>query len=318
MRIVLLEADTLGIDMDLSSFEQFGEFISYGRTDTGDISRRIAEADIIIVNKLPMNAHTLSGAKSLKLICVSATGINNIDLEYVRSRGISVANAAGYSTAMVAQHTFALYFYLAQKMRYYDDFVKSGEYTRCPVFSHFTQPFGELAQKTWGIIGLGSIGKKTAAIASAFGCRVVYYSTTGKNKDPLYQQVDFPTLLNESDVISVHAPLNPDTEDMFNQKAFVKMKNSAVLINVARGPIINESDLYHALTSGEIAGAALDVLSREPMAPDNPLLQLKDSTKLLITPHIGWAGIESRSRLIAEVTENIRSFINHTPRNIVS
>jgi len=317
MKIVMLEAATLGSDMDVSVFEKYGDFTVYDATDVSQASQRIQDAQIIIVNKLPMNASTLAEANNVQLICVTATGTNNIDFDYVNSRNIAVTNAAGYSTASVAQHTFALYFYVAEKLRYYDDFVKSGAYEACSSFTHFSQYFHELEGKTWGIIGLGAIGRKTADIAKAYGCRVIYYSSTGNNASSDYQQVDFDTLLRESDVISIHCPLNDTTEHLIDGKAFSKMKKSAILINVARGPIIHEADLYDALTNNQIAGAGLDVLSTEPMTKDNPLAALKDSNKLVITPHIGWASTEARIRLIHDVCKNIESFQKGEKRNRV-
>ena len=195
--------------------------------------------------------------------------------------------------------------YLYEKLAYYDEYVKSGNYVECPVFTHFAERFHELSGKTWGIAGLGEIGKRVAAVASAFGCEVLYYSTSGANHDSEYQEVSFETLLQRSDIISVHAPLNDNTRYLFDEKAFRGMKSSAYFINVGRGPIVDSKALCQALAEGQIAGAALDVLEKEPMAEDDPLLQIKDSRKLLITPHIAWATIEARKRLMQEVYRNI-------------
>ena len=208
----------------------------------------------------------------------------------------------------MAQHTFALLFYILEKLNYYDNYVKSGEYARGKCFSHFAQNFFELDGKTWGIIGLGAIGRKVAEIAEAFGCHIICYSASGRKYDTSYEQVDFDELLSRSDILSVHAPLNQYTENLMTLEAFCKMKKSAIFLNLARGAIVNEADLYTALTEDAIAGAGLDVLCKEPMDPENPLLKIKDSKKLIITPHIAWAAKETRFRVVDEVIKNIRRF----------
>lgn len=305
LKIVMLERENIGDDVDLSAFEQLGDLIVYERCTPEEIAGRIADAEVVILNKMPMNETTLAQAEKLELLCVTATGMDNVDLEYCKSRGIKVKNVKGYSTESVVQHTFAMLFYLYEKLAYYDEYVKSGNYVACPIFTHFAERFHELSGKKWGIVGLGEIGKRVAAVASAFGCEVVYYSTSGLNHDSEYKEVSFETLLQTSDIISVHAPLNDKTRYLFDEKAFSMMKNSAYFINVGRGPIVDSVALYQALTEGKIAGAALDVLEKEPMAADDPLLQMKDSRKLLITPHIAWATAEARKRLMQEVYRNI-------------
>ncbi|MBQ7833624.1 MAG: hydroxyacid dehydrogenase, partial [Lachnospiraceae bacterium] len=253
----------------------------------------------------PMNEATLAEAEHVKLICVTATGTDNVDMEYCAGRGIAVKNVRSYSTESVVQHTFAMLFYLYEKLRFYDDYVKDGEYIKCPRFTYFGETFHELSGKTWGIVGLGEIGARVADIAKAFGCKVIYYSTSGKNSNANYERVDFDTLLEESDIVSIHAPLNEQTKHLFTYDVFEKMKESAYLLNLGRGPIVKEDDLYRALTENLIAGAGLDVLEKEPMSPDNPLFKLKDSRKILITPHIAWATTEARSRLMENVYRNI-------------
>lgn len=317
LKIAILEGKSVGEDMDFSSFSEFGEVEIYNKTIPEQMPERVADADIIIANKLPMCEKTLGSAKNLKLICVTATGINNLDGDYLKSRGIAACNVAGYSTDAVAQHTFALLFYIWEKLAFYDDFVKSGEYTRLQDFSCFPEKFFELSGKTWGIIGLGAIGKKVASIAKAFGCRVITYSASGGKYDSEYEQVDFDTLLAESDVLSIHAPLNSYTDNLMDLEAFKKMKKSAVLVNVARGPIVDQEALYTALTEDMIAGAALDVLKVEPLTLDNPLGKIKDSKKLIITPHMAWAPVETRTRCLNEVAENIKAFLNGERRNRV-
>lgn len=309
MKIVFLEADTLGEDVDLSGFSEFGEVIKYALSVPEQNAGRVRDADIVVLNKIQVDGSLLNDAKHVKLVCLTATGTNNVDFDYCEQHGIAVRNVKGYSTWSVAQHTFALLFYVYEKLSYYDNFVKSGEYCRNDVFSHFAEPFYELKDKTWGIIGLGEIGRKVADIARSFGCNIQYYSTSGKNYQPEYHQVCFMELLRSSDIISIHAPLNDATRNLIDAKAISMMKKSAILLNLGRGPIVNEQALAEALLHDRIAGAGLDVLSAEPMREDNPLCAIKDSTKLIITPHIGWATREARQRCADAVLDNVRDFL---------
>lgn len=317
-KIVFLERDTLGSDVDLSGFSELGEVVSYAKSEPEKNAARAAEADVLIVNKISVNESLLAGANRLKLVCLTATGTNNVDFSYMAERGIPVANVKGYSTDSVVQHTFALLFYVYEKLAFYDRFVKSGEYTRSDIFSRFDEPFSELAGKTWGVVGLGSIGRKVADIARAFGCRICYYSTTGANVQPEYGPAPLQTLLEESDIVSIHAPLTPATEGLIGRAELELMKPSAVLLNLGRGPIVVEEALAEALEQGRIAGAGLDVLAAEPMRADNPLLRIQDSTRLIVTPHIAWATVEARQRCADEVCENIRAFLRGEARNLVS
>lgn len=307
MKIVFLDAKSIGEDVDLSGFEELGEVVKYDFTTEEEVPERVTDADVIIINKVEINEKTIGSAKKVKMVCVTATGTNNLDKEYLESRGIIWHNVAGYSTESVTQHTFAMVFYLLEKLRYYDDYVKGERYINDTIFTHFANRFHELNQKTWGIVGLGNIGRRVAGIAKAFGCRVIYYSTSGKNHNSEYEEVDFDTLLAESDILSVHAPLDENTRNLMNAKAFHKMKETAVFLNLGRGPIVVEEDLADALERGEIAAAGLDVLSEEPMSPKNPLRRIKDSEKLLITPHIGWASVEARTNLMNIILEQVRS-----------
>lgn len=319
MKIIFLEAKNLGEDMVFTPFLHLGEVTIYPSTTIEEMPERVKDAEIIVANKLPMCEQTLKSAEHLKLVCLTATGINNLDGEYLEKRGIRACNVAGYSTDAVAQHTFAMLFYVWEKLRYYDDYVKSGQYTKSNGFSHFAEGFYELRGKTWGIIGMGAIGSKVADIAEAFGCRVICYSASG-GKYRLSgnrKQVDFDSLLKESDILSIHAPLNDKTKGLMDLEAFQKMKNTAVLINVARGPIVNQEALYQALTEDMIAGACLDVLTEEPMAENNPLIKIQDSRKLLITPHMAWAPVETRFRCRDEVVRNIEAFLAGEDRNRV-
>ncbi len=320
MNIVILEGKSVGEDMVFTPFHNLGEVTIYPATLPEEMPERIKDADIIVANKLPMCEKTLDGAKHLKLICLTATGTNNLDKDYLRSRGIQARNVAGYSTDAVAQHTIALLLYLWEKLRFYDDFVKSGEYTRGTSFSCFPERFLELRGKTWGIIGMGAIGQKVAEIATVFGCRVICYSASGSEyhfEEKGWEQVGFDTLLGQADILSIHAPLNSHTENLLNLEAFRKMKKEAVLINVARGPIVNQEALYTALTQNLIAAAGLDVLKTEPLEETNPLGKIKDSRKLIITPHMAWAPVETRTRCLFEVVKNIEAFLRGEERNCV-
>jgi glycerate dehydrogenase len=317
MKIAVLEKDSLGNDLDISFYNEFGEVTYYDNTVADKIAGRVEDATIIIANKAPLNETTRGGAKNLKLICETATGYNNVDLDYCKSKGIRVTNVKGYSTPIVAQHTFAMALYLLEKLPVFDNYVKNGEYEKCPIFTCFEPYFTELEGKTWGIIGLGNIGRKVAEIASVFGCRVIYYSASGNNNSTDYERVDFDTLLAQSDILSLHCPLTDRTQNIINAKALDKMKKTAILINVARGPVVDEQALYDALVNGKIAAAGLDVLCKEPISPDNPLGKIKDSTKLIITPHMAWGSHEARERCAREVYQNIKSFISGEDRNVV-
>jgi len=310
MKIVFLDAKSIGDDLDLSGYDELGKVVKYDFSTDDEIPGRVEDADVVVTNKANINEMTVGSAHKLKVVCVTATGTNNLDKKYLEERGIIWHNVAGYSTESVAQHTFAMLFFLLEKLRYYDDYVKDGRYVNDKIFTHFEKHFFQIAGKTWGIVGLGNIGKRVADIARAFGCRVIYYSASGKNHNKEYEEVDFDTLLRQSDILSVHAPLNEHTEGLMDGDAFKRMKSSAIFINVGRGPIVNEGDLADALKKGEIAGAGLDVLSAEPMSRDNPLRQIKDSSRLLITPHIAWASVEARKKLMDTVLEQIRTSIS--------
>ena len=308
MKIVFLDVKTIGEDIDLSGYEALGEVVKYDFSTPEQARERTRDADVIILNKVEINEKSIGDADKLKLVCVTATGTNNLDKEYLAERGIAWRNVAGYSTETVAQHTFALLFYLFEKLSYYDDYVKSEKYIGDVSFTHFDHVFHELTGKTWGIIGLGNIGRRVADVAKMFGCHVIYYSTSGKNSQPGYERVEFDELLEKSDIVSVHAPLTEETQGLMDAKAFSKMKESAIFLNLGRGPIVVEKDLADALDNGDIAAAGLDVLSVEPMREDNPLRRIKDSEKLIITPHIAWASVEARTRLMEIILGQIKEF----------
>ena len=310
MKIAFLDIKSIGEDLDLSAFNTLGEVIKYPFTSIEEAPDHIQDADVIILNKVPVNASTISSAKNLKLVCVTGTGTNHLDKEYLKSRGIAWRNVAGYSTESVAQHTFAMLFYLLEKLRYYDDYVKGDRYTNDTSFRHFEETFYEIKGKTWGIIGLGNIGRRVASIAEAFGANIIYTSPSGNAPQDGYHQTDLDTLLRTSDIISVHAPLNEYTENLIDADAFSKMKQSCIFLNLGRGAIVVEEDLVVALNTGEIRAAGLDVLCKEPMSPDTPLRQIKDSRRLFITPHIAWASVEARTNLMNIIYGQIKDFFN--------
>ena len=308
MKIVFLDAKTIGDDIDLSGFYRLGEVVKYDFSTSAEVPKRVEDADVIILNKVEINEETIGNAKKLKLVCVTATGTNNLDKDYLEKRGIQWRNVAGYSTEIVTQHTFAMLFYLMEKLSYYDDYVKSGKYVEDKLFTHFSNTFHELNGKTWGIIGLGAIGSRVAQIAKAFGANVLYYSTSGKNTNLLYEQVDLEALLTLSDIVSVHAPLNENTKGLMDIEKFKMMKKESIFLNLGRGPIVVEKDLVEALENNIIGAAGLDVLCVEPMEKESPFLKIKDSNRLLITPHIGWAAVEARTRLMKTIEAQVCEF----------
>ena len=310
--IVFLDAGTVGYTANLTRLSELGEIQYYPATSREETVRRIGNAAIVISNKVLIDSSVLDSCPTIKLICVAATGMNNIDLNHAKERGIQVKNVAGYSTESVVQVTFSLLLYLFNFTRYYDDYTKSGEYFRSPVFTHFEKNFHELYGKRFGIIGLGTIGKRIAEVVTAFGAKVAYHSTTGRNLMNPYPQLTLTELLSVSDVVSVHCPLTPETRNLIGYAQLKQMRNSAILINTGRGGILNEADLARALDEGLIAGAGLDVLEQEPPQPDNPLFALRHPERLILTPHLAWASNESRERLIEGIINNIKEYLNET------
>ena len=315
MKIVELDRETLGYDIDTSVLKTIGDFEEHEAADLETTREYIKDADVIIFNKTKMNEELLKDAPNVKLLAITATGFDNIDLEYCKSRGIAAANVKAYSTPAVAQHTFAMALFVLEKISYYDEYVKSGRYSSQSGFCNFDEKYNELSGKTWGIIGMGNIGRSVAKIAEAFGCKVIFYSASGNSTCTDYERVDLDTLLKESDVLSIHCPLSDRTRNLINRDTLKLMKKSAILINVARDPVVNDEELAEALNNGTIAGAGLDVLGVEPMEKDSPLGLIKDSRKLLITPHMAWASVESRQRCFDEVLLNIKAFIEGRERN---
>lgn len=308
MKIVFLDRASVG-DASLKALEELGELVCYDRTAPDERAERIAGAEIIITNKVRIDRPEMEAAPRLKMICIAATGMNNVDLEAAEERGIAVKNVAGYSTESVVQSTFAHLLNLASKLPYFDERVKSGAYSRSGLFTDMGRSFRELYGKRMGIIGLGTIGRRVATVAEAFGMEVVYYATSGKPHDDHFRAVSLDELLTTSDVVSIHAPLNERTAGLISQEELRRMKYTALLLNAGRGGIINETDLAEALNEGWIAGAGLDVYQTEPLPADSPLLTVKDPEKLSLTPHTAWASAEARARLIAGIAENIESLI---------
>ena len=315
MKIVLTDAQTVIDDLVTADcLNEFGEVISHGLLRYDEVAEAIADADMVICNKTLLNAETLRLAKKLRYIGLFATGYNNIDVDYCRAHGITVCNAGSYSTNAVAQQTFALILEHYNKVARYNQYVQDGRWKRSPTFSPFVYPLNELAGKTMGIVGLGTIGKEVAAIANAFHMHVIAYNRSQKEVEGV-TQVGFEQLLSESDVVTVHCPLNQDSENLFNKETFMKMKPGALFVNTARGGVMVEQDLHDALESGHLGGACIDVLHIEPMEEDCVLMNTKNC---IITPHVAWAPLETRRRLMDIVSDNIRQYLNGTPINIVS
>ncbi len=308
MKIVILDRATLGFDIDVSIFESFGEVTSYDFTKKEDTEDRIKDANIILTNKVLITKEHMEN-KEMKLICITATGMNNVDLEYAKQKGIEVKNVAGYSTSSVVQVAFSMIFHFVQKLNYYKNYVDSSKWQKSDIFTHIDKPFFELDGKKVGIIGLGEIGRNFAKKAKAFDCEIIYYSTSGKNSNSEYTQVGLDELLKTSDIISIHAPLNESTKDLLNYENMRNIKEGAILLNLGRGGIINEEALAKIIDEKEIY-CGIDVVSVEPILGTNPLLKVKNKEQLLLTPHIGWASIEARKRLIKMVAKNIEEFIS--------
>lgn len=307
MNLVILDAKTLGNDIDLTIFKQFGNITTYNNTSAHQTAKRVQNADIIMTNKVHITKDIMQNSKC-KLICELATGTDNIDLIGAKELGIDVKNVAGYSTQSVIQVTFSMLFHLLANTPYYDEFVKSKKWVNSGLFTCMDMPFEEISGKTWGIIGLGNIGKQVAHIASAFGCEIQYYSTSGANNNQMYKQVDLDTLMSSSDIISIHAPMNSKTNNLITTNELTQMKDKAIILNLGRGGIINEDDLALAMNNTNIK-AGLDVTKQEPLPIDSPLYNIKNPQRLLITPHIAWASVQARKTLINMTVDNIKEYL---------
>ena len=308
MNIVLLDSKTLGSDLDLTPLQELGELTTFSTTASSQTEKRIEDATIVITNKVVITKELMQNSSKLKLICIAATGMNNVDLDAAEELGIMVKNVSGYSTNSVVQHTFALALSLMQRVSYYNQTVQSGAWSDSELFTDVSNPFCEIAGKKWGIIGLGTIGKEVARVAEAFGTNIEYYSTSGENKINDYHHCELDELLSICDIVSIHCPLNNTTQNLIDASKLKLLKDKAILLNLARGGIINEEDLAEELNKRKIY-VGLDVLAKEPIEKDNPLLHVKDKNRLIITPHIAWSSIEARKKLLEGIVENIETFI---------
>lgn len=305
MKIVLLDALTFG-ETDLSGFDSLGEVTVFQTTSSEQVQERITNCDVIVTNKVVITNQHMADTPTLKLICVAATGMNNVDLNAAKEKNIKVKNVAGYSTDSVIQHTFSMLFYLVGHSRYYDESVKDGSYSKSPIFTDISHPFFEIKGKKWGLIGLGAIGRGVANIVKAFGAEVFYHSTSGRNVTDDYKRVTLDELLKTCDIITIHAPLNEQTNNLLDYEQLLTCKDGAVVLNLGRGGIINEDAVAKIVDEKNIY-FGLDVLSKEPMVENHPFLSVKNANKLYVTPHIAWASVEARDKLIALVIENIKS-----------
>lgn len=309
MKIVFLDAKTLG-NPDLSEIQELGSVELYQTTARHQIVDRIFGARIIVTNKVIIDRETMEASPGLQLICVAATGVNNIDIEAAAELNIQVKNVVHYSTASVVQHTFALIFSLLNKIHFYDEYVKSLHgYCCSDIFSNFNWPIQEVCGKTFGIIGMGTIGQNVARVAEAFGANVVYYSASGNTFSDRYPKLSLIDLLKESDIISIHAPLTKKTKKLIGYKELLTMRPDALLINTGRGGIVVEEDLARILEEQGIGGAGVDVFEKEPLEAEHPFLQLSDSARLILTPHVAWASSEARRSLMKGIASNIKEFI---------
>jgi len=305
MKIAFLDRKTLGDDVSLEAFDKVGEVITYEVTKPTDTLNRVQDIDVVVTNKVVIDKDIMDNS-DIKLICVAATGMNNIDLEYAKQKGIIVKNVAGYSTSSVAQLTISIALQFVQKIAFYDDYVKSGGWENSEIFTNIDQPFFELDGKNWGIIGLGNIGKGVAKVADALGCKVNYFSTSGANNDDTYTKVSLEELLKTSDVISIHSPLNDATSNLINSSNLDIVKDGSIILNLGRGGIVNEQDISDAINSGQNVYYGTDVVTKEPIEKSSPLLTIKDKSKVVFTPHIAWASKEARVRLLEGVFKNIQ------------
>lgn len=307
MKLVFLDRSTLGFDISLDEFNQFGEVVIYDTTKPTETLTRVKDADIVITNKVVIDKEIMDNSH-IKLVCIAATGMNNVDLKYAKEKGIIVKNVAGYSTNSVTQLTFSYVFHFIQKLNYYTSYVNDGHWEKSEIFTHIDKPFFELKDKNWGIIGLGNIGENVAKIAQSFGCNVSYYSTSGNNKNTNYLQKDLETLLKESDIVSIHCPLNETTTNLLNKTNLPLMKDGAILMNLGRGGIINEADLASIIDTKELY-CGIDVVTKEPIEVESPLLKVQSKNRLALTPHIGWASVEARKELVKLIVLNIQEFV---------
>ncbi len=316
MKIVFLDEYSV-CGQDLSRIKAMGEYVGYETTAPHEVMERVADAEVVITNKVVLDAQTIAQLPHLKLICVAATGMNNVDLVAAAEHGVLVRNAIGYSTDSVAEATIGSALALMREVTYYNDYFHAGYYSASERIFNFDRPTAQIGGKRWGIVGMGNIGRRVAKLAEAFGCKVSYYSTSGIARDEAYKSVSLNELLKESDIVSIHCPLNENTLNLISTEQLAMMKKSAILINVARGGIINEEALADALNNGTIRGAALDVFSSEPLR-ESPLYHIKDRYKLLASPHNAWSSVEAISRLIECIAQNIEEYVSQKSETITA
>ncbi len=312
MKISFLDASTIGSDIDLSLYKRFGELKVYSSTTQDEFVDHVGDSDVIIINKLKVGRQNLPSCPHVRLVCVTATGFDNIDTEYCRENGIAVCNVVGYSTQNVAQLTIATVLSLYCRLKEYDRSVSDGSYTRGGVANILTPVYHEICGKTWGIVGYGNIGKQVGVVAKALGCYILVYKRTpieGENC------VDIDTLCRESDIITVHTPLNDGTRNLINSERIAMMKNDAVLVNVARGAVCDEEAIANAILEGKLGGVAIDVYSKEPFGEDHPIAQIAGLDNVILTPHMAWGSYEARVRCCEEIALNIESYIKGERRN---
>ncbi len=312
MKIAILDANTLGEDINLACLQSLGEVITYPTTAPAQVAERLRAVDCVIVNKVRLDKNVLTHAKQLKIVCVAATGYDNICLADMEARGIGVCNVVGYSTNSVAQLTLSMVLSLAMHLPVYNRFVASGAYTSSGVANCLVPVYHELAGKTWGIVGCGNIGKQVATVAEALGCRVI---VCRRRSDPTYPCVDIDTLCKEADVITVHMPLTPETENLISKKRIALMKQDAIVVNVARGAVCDETALCGAILEGRLGGLGVDVYTKEPFPADSPYNAIMHMDNVCLTPHMAWGAYEARSRCMEEICENIKAFYQGRQRN---
>lgn len=305
MKIVFLDAATIGDDLTYEIFEEIGEVVVYPTTSENEFEDHVQGADVAVINKLKLNASNLPLAPDLKLICLAATGFDNVDLQYCRKAGIGVCNVVGYSTQSVAQLTLSMALSLYTNLEQYTSFVRSGEYTKGGLANRLTPVYHEIAGRTWGIVGYGNIGRQVARVAEAMGCHVLAYK-----RNPVKDAacVDFDTICQKSDILSLHVPLNNETRNLLDKEHIAMLKKDAVVINVARGAVADEEELANAILEERIGGLGVDVYSKEPFDTEHPFNKIKHLPNVLLTPHMAWGGYETRVRLLKEIKENIISF----------
>ena len=307
MKIVFLDEYSV-CGRDLSSIKRWGDYTGYETTSPEEVLEKSKDAEIIISNKVVLDAKTIASLPHLRLICVAATGMNNIDLNAAAEHGVEVRNAVGYSTYAVAETTLSSALALLREVTYYDNYFKSGAYASSERIFNFDRPTAQLRGKRWGIIGMGNIGREVARLAEAFGCEVSYYSTSGVERKEAYPSLELEELLRSSDGVSIHCPLNDRTRSLIGAEQLALMKPSAILINVARGGIVDEAALADALNEGRLRGAALDVFTSEPLR-ESPLYTLRDPYRLLASPHNAWSPVEAIDRLIGCIEQNIADYV---------